>query len=134
MRVFKSKQEIKNEKDQVKDPVIINLLKVILGELDRLPTRSEPSEDQIYAIIKKMYESACIMFEHKNEDSIRIERDYLKDFIKTTFTESQLEEIIIEAINAGLIHNIGETMKFLKTNYNGQYDGKTASVISKKLF
>lgn len=134
MRVFKSKQEIKNERDQVKDPVIINLLKVILGELDRLPTRSEPSEDQIYAIIKKMYESACIMLEHKNEDSIRIERDYLKDFIKTTFTESQLEEIIIEAIHAGLIHNIGETMKFLKTNYNGQYDGKMASVISKKLF
>lgn len=134
MRVFKSKQEIKNERDQVKDPVIVNLLKVILGELDRLPTRSEPSEDQIYAIIKKMYESACIMLEHKNEDSIRIERDYLKDFIKTTFTESQLEEIIIEAINAGLIHNIGETMKFLKINYNGQYDGKMASVISKKLF
>lgn len=134
MRVFKSKQEIKNERDQVKDPVIVNLLKVILGELDRLPTRSEPSEDQIYAIIKKIYESACIMLEHKNEDSIRIERDYLKDFIKTTFTESQLEEIIIEAINAGLIHNIGETMKFLKTNYNGQYNGKMASVISKKLF
>ena len=63
---MKTKQEIKNQKDQAKDPIIINLLKVILGEIDRLPTREEPTEEQIYNIIKKMYESAKIMSSYDN--------------------------------------------------------------------
>lgn len=128
---MKTKQEIKNQKDQAKDPIIINLLKVILGEIDRLPTREEPTEEQIYNIIKKMYESAKIMSSYDN--NAKVELNYLQQFIKSQLTDDQLEQIIGEAINNDLIHNIGEAMKFLKTNYPNQYDGKSASLIIKKL-
>jgi uncharacterized protein YqeY len=128
---MKTKQEIKNQKDQAKDPIIINLLKVILGEIDRLPTREEPTEEQIYSIIKKMHESAKIMSSY--DDNAKVELNYLQQFIKSQLTDDQLEQIIGEAINNNLIHNIGEAMKFLKTNYPNQYDGKSASLIIKKL-
>lgn len=131
MQNFKTKQEIKNAKDLAKDPIIINLLKVILGEIDRLPTREEPTEEQIYNIIKKMYESAKLMASY--DENSKIELEYLKNFIKSQLTESDLEQIIGDAINNNLIHNIGEAMKYLKTNYNNQYDGKMASLIIKKL-
>ena len=54
MKKFKNIQEIKDAKNNFRDDKIIyNLLNVILGEIDRLPTRGEPTEDQIYSIIKK---------------------------------------------------------------------------------
>lgn len=127
MRTFKTKSEIKSEIRSIKDSTIINLLKVIIGELDRLPTREEPTEDQIYSVIKKMYESAIIM--NSTE-----EINYLKQFIKQSLTEQQLTTIIEEAIQNNSIHNIGEAMKYLKTNYPNQYDGKIASSIIKTLF
>lgn len=127
MKTFKTKAEIKSEIRSTKDSEIVNLLKVIIGELDRLPTREEPTEDQIYSVIKKMYESAILM----NSTN---EIEYLKQFIKQSLTEQQLTTIIEEAIQNNIIHNIGEAMKYLKANYSNQYDGKIASSIIKNLF
>jgi uncharacterized protein YqeY len=78
-----------------------------------------------------MYESAKLMASY--DENSKVELEYLKNFIKSQLTESDLEQIIGNAINNNLIHNIGEAMKYLKTNYNNQYDGKTASLIIKKL-
>lgn len=59
MKKFNNISEIKAERVSRKDDKIVyNLLTVILGELDRLPTRENPSEDQIYNVIKKMYDNA----------------------------------------------------------------------------
>lgn len=127
MKTFKTKAEIKSEIRSTKDSEIVNLLKVIIGELDRLPTREEPTEDQIYSVIKKMYESAILM----NSTN---EIEYLKQFIKQSLTEQQLITIIEEAIQNNIIHNIGEAMKYLKANYSNQYDGKIASSVIKNLF
>ena len=59
MKKFNNISEIKAERVSRKDDKIVyNLLTVILGELDRLPTRENPSEDQIYNVIKKIYDNA----------------------------------------------------------------------------
>lgn len=131
MRKFNNIQEIKAERSSMKDDKIIyNLLTVLLGELDRLPTRDNPSEDQIYSVIKKMYDNALEMKDLKRESAI--EAFYLKDFIKKQLNDDDLEKIIIGFKNLGM-DNIGSIMKALNTNYKGQFDGKKASEIIKKM-
>jgi uncharacterized protein YqeY len=131
MRKFNNIHDIKAERSSMKDDKIIyNLLTVLLGELDRLPTRDNPSEDQIYSVIKNMYNNAMEMKDLKRESAI--EAFYLKDFIKKQLNDDDLEKIIIGFKNLGM-DNIGSIMKALNTNYKGQFDGKKASEIIKKM-
>jgi uncharacterized protein YqeY len=131
MKKFNNIAEIKEAKIKYRDDkVIYNLLNVIIGELDRLPTRTEPNEDQIYSIIKRMYENAMIMKED-NRDSA-IEAFFLKDFIKKQLSDSELVNIIMQYKEDGL-KNIGDYMRALNSEYKGQFDGKMASDIIKKL-
>lgn len=131
MRKFNNIHDIKAERSSMKDDKIVyNLLTVLLGELDRLPTRDNPSEDQIYSVIKKMYDNAMEMKDLKRESAI--EAFYFKDFIKKQLNDDDLEKIIIGFKNLGM-DNIGSIMKALNTNYKGQFDGKKASEIIKKM-
>ena len=128
MRTFNNIEEIKNERLLNRHlPVIYTLLSVILGELDRLPTRENPTPDQIYAVIKKLYEASKEMREMTPEADQ--EYMYLKDFIKQMMTEDELRKVISESG----CKNMGEIMKFLKMNYNGTYDGKMANMIAKEV-
>ena len=61
MKTFETVEQIKQERQsQRENPVIYSLLGVLLGEIDRLPIprTQSPTEDQIYAIVKKLYEGA----------------------------------------------------------------------------
>lgn len=131
MKKFNNISEIKSERLSKKDDKIIyNLLTVLLGELDRLPTRVSPSSDQIYSIIKKMYDNAILMVDKNKESAIEVL--YLKDFIKKQLTDAELVEIIMQYKNDGL-KNIGDYMRALNSEYKGQFDGKNASEIIKKI-
>lgn len=130
MKVFYNVAEIKTARQEQRDnPVIYSLLGVILGELDRLPIPrgQEPTQDQIYTVIKKLYEAAKEMREMTPEADQ--EYMYLKDFIKQMMTEDELRKVISESG----CKNMGEIMKFLKMNYNGTYDGKMANMIAKEV-
>ena len=136
MRTFNNIEEIKLERqNQRSNPVVYSLLSVLLGELDRLPTRNNPSSEQIYAVIKKMYESAEIMKDHSKE-AVE-EYEYLKDFIKQQLTMEDIYAIIGTQKNIASIKdepfNIGVIMKYFKENYSGQYDGKLVNQIAKEM-
>lgn len=131
MKKFNNIPEIRTERIKYKDDkVVYNLLTVILGEIDRLPTRENPTEDQIYSVINKMYNNAMEMKDLKRESSI--EAFYLKDFIKKQLTDAELVEIIMQYKEDGL-KNIGDYMRALNSQYKGQFDGKKASEIIKQL-
>lgn len=131
MKKFNNVNEIKEAKTKYRDDKIIyNLLNVIIGELDRLPTRTEPNEDQIYSVIKRMYENAMELKDSKKESAI--EAFFLKDYIKKQLSDSELVSIIMQYKEDGL-KNIGDYMRALNTEYKGQFDGKKASEIIKKL-
>lgn len=131
MKVFKDIKEVKGNREFHRDnKVIFNLHNVILGELDRLPTRDNPSEDQIYNVIKKMYDNA-VSIKDINEEAA-IEADYLKDFIKQQLTDAELTGIILEYKEHGM-KNIGDFMRMLNSEYKGQFDGKKASEIIKQV-
>lgn len=129
-------EEIKLERfAQRNNPVIYSLLGVVLGELDRLPTRENPTKDQIYVVIKKLYDAAAEMREMNPESDQ--EYMYLKNYIKIQLTEDQIKSII-ESIDKSEVTNnekyvIGKVMKYFKDNYAGQYDGRLVSQIVKEL-
>lgn len=131
MKKFNNISEIKAERVFRKDDkVIYNLLTVILCELDRLPTRNDPTSDQISLVIKKMFDNAVSM-KDTNKDSA-IKAFYLKDFIKKQLSDAELVEIIMQYKDDGL-KNIGDYMRALSSEYKGQFDGKKASEIIKKI-
>lgn len=132
MKIFNNINEIKTTRQEYRDNLTIySLLGVVLGELDRLPIPrgQEPSPEQIYTVMKKLYESAKEMHTYDpNNFGYWEEYSYLKDFIKQMMTEDELRKVISDSG----CKNIGEIMKFLKTNHNGSYDGKMANTIAKE--
>ena len=131
MKVFYNVAEIKTARQEQRDnPVIYSLLGVVLGELDRLPIPrgQEPTQDQIYAVIKKLYEAAKEMREMTPEADQ--EYMYLKDFIKKQLSEADIR-FEIEDLMLSKDFNIGTIMQHFKEWYPGQYDGKLVSKIAK---
>lgn len=131
MRKFLTIQEISDERKlQRENPVIYTLLGTIIGEIDRLPIpRTEkPTEDQIYNIIKKMFDA---VEPYRDKDpGLDMEYMYLKDFIRVQLSESELEIVISDYILANATAKMGDIMKYLKDTYPGQYDGKLASKVA----
>jgi hypothetical protein len=91
----------------------------------------------------------CITkFKKGTNDNIRILRDlgknardiapllqevgFYDEFLPKQMTKSELTEYIKETIALGA-NNIGAVMKVMKTEINGQYDGKMASGLIKEL-
>ena len=133
MKTLKTIEQIKQERQlQRENPVIYSLLGVLLGEIDRLPIprTQSPKEDQIYAVIKKLYEAAKEMREMTPEADH--EYKYLKDFIKKQLSESDIR-FEIEDLMLSKGCNIGMIMKHFKEWYPGQYDGKLVSQIAKEM-
>lgn len=131
MRKFTTIQEIAEERKlQRENPVVYTLLGTIMGEIDRLPIpRTEkPSEEEIYKIIKKMYDA--VEPYHDKSEELNTEYQYLKDFIRVQLSESELEKIVsVFVLNTPNV-KMGDVMKYLKENYAGQYDGKFASKVA----
>lgn len=133
MKKFETVSQIKAERElQRSNPVIYSLLGVLLGEIDRLPIprSQEPSEDQIYAIVKKLHESAKEMREYT--PAADQEFEYLKDYIKQQLSEADIR-FEIEDLMLSKGCNIGMIMKHFKEWYPGQYDGKLVSQIAKEI-
>lgn len=127
MRKFSNIQEIHAERENMRaNKEIYTLLSVVLGEIDRLPTRNNPTEDEIYTIINKMYNNAVEMSQYSIVS--KIEAEYLKPFIKAQLTNAELVGIIMQYKEDGL-KNIGDFMRALNTEYKGRFNGKEASSI-----
>ena len=131
MKTFNSVKEIHTERQsQRANDIIYTMLGVLIGEIDRLPTREEPTPDQIYGVINKMYNNAKEMSQYSIQS--KIEMEYLQDYIKQQLTEAELTGIILELKEDGY-KSIGDFMKVLNTLYKGRFDGKTASIIINKV-
>jgi uncharacterized protein YqeY len=135
MKTFETVEQIKQERQSQRDnPVIHSLLGVLLGEIDRLPIprTQSPSEDQIYTIVKKLYEGAELLASKDWSEEAKIEYAYLKDYIKQQLSSEEIIKIIT-GLKTNFNCNIGLVMKYFKDNYSGQYDGKLVSQIAKEI-
>ena len=131
MKVFRTVQEIQAERqNQRANDIIYTMLAVLVGEIDRLPKRSESSEEEIYGAVLKMYNNAKEMAQYSARS--KVELAYLQDYIKKQFDAAELTGIIIGLKEDGYT-TMGDIMKALSTLYKGRYDGKMASQIVNKV-
>lgn len=62
-------------------------------------------------------------------DQFKVEKDILLSYLPQQMTAEQLKD----AVKKSGTTNIGEAMKYLKANHDGQYDGKLASTVVKEV-
>lgn len=63
-------------------------------------------------------------------EKLKKEKDILESYLPKQLSAEEIREIIKNSS----AKSIGEAMKYLKENYDGQYDGKLASQIAKEVF
>jgi len=107
--------------------------KDFLGVLKTEVTKESktPEDEYVVAKIKSMIKNA----EATNSLS-EAELSVLETYLPTQLSEVELEVIINEIITRMGLNtprDMGKVMSYLKTEYDGQYDGKVASTITKKI-
>jgi uncharacterized protein YqeY len=58
----------------------------------------------------------------------------IESFLPKQLTADEVEKVLTDFKNTNPSGNMGLAMKALKDNYTGQYDGKLASELAKKIF
>ena len=132
-------KEAMKAKEKVKLQAIRGLLSALQYEemqkgVDELPEAGAIAVLQTE--LKKRKESLEYAEKDGREDQINDineEIALINSFLPQQLSEQELEQIIGDLKSADEGLNMGGAMKALKENYAGQYDGKLASSIAKKV-
>jgi uncharacterized protein YqeY len=127
---FKNKENIKK-----------NLLGCLIGDACKID--KEPTDAFVLSIIKKFIDGAKIVIENAKDTDYEFyqanqEIDILETYRPKQLTEDDIRGKIYRLITAGSIEqpnllNLGDIMKYFKTNFEGQYDGALVSKLAKKM-
>jgi hypothetical protein len=119
---------------------VSNLLTTLIGEAEMVGKNAgrEVSDAEVLAVIRKFIkninETISILGDNDLRTTIALaERQTLETFLPQQLTTAQLEQIISSIrveISAGP-KDMGRVLALLKSRFDGQYDGKTASMIAK---
>lgn len=105
-----------------------NILRVVIGEFNR--QGKDISDEAAISTIKKMVENAT---QQGNREEVLI----LEKYLPKQIDDVELKKIVLnyfETLNRSVtMKDMGGAMNFLKQNYGGKYDGKTASNLIKEL-
>lgn len=114
---------------KAKDMEKKNFLGVLKTEVTK--ESKTPEDNYIVGKIKSMIKNT----EATNSLSDS-ELEILNNYLPQQLNEETLREIIKDVVEKNNIQSpkeMGKVMSFLKTNFNGQYDGKLASILIKEL-
>ena len=110
----------------------LKILTTLLGEVETKSKRAGEmmSDAMVIQTCKKFIASNKEVIKLKGGDDVcETENTILSSFLPSQLSEDEMRNIIA---TCGAI-DIGEAMKYLKTNYAGQYDGKRASAIVREI-
>lgn len=109
-------------------------LTVFIGDLQSQEKRGNEINDPfVVQSLKKAVQTAEENFKLTNDEKFEQEAEIYRQYLPTQMSEQTLTSIIEQIIEQSDNPNIGVVMKELKANYDGRYDGKTASTIAKQL-
>lgn len=98
------------------------------------------SEDQVTAVLKTELKKRKESLEYAEKDNraemiaeIKAEIALIESFLPQQLSDQDLEKIIVDLKNENPAANMGAIMKSLKEKFSGQYDGKMASDIAKRV-
>jgi uncharacterized protein YqeY len=115
---------------------IASLYTTLLGEAAMIGKNAgdrETTDAEVVAVVKKFIKNTnetidALTTRGQNAEMFVIERMILEEFLPQQLDEVQL------TIIARYFKSMPEFMKALKERYAGQYDGKLASMVAKKVF
>lgn len=132
-------QRIKSDQVQARknrDKPVADALTTLLGEASPSGTESV-TDEQVQKVVEKFVKNLQQMIElttdaqkqYNMENEIALYKQYLPKQIEGF----ELEELVVNLITYDHCDNIGKVMKALNDNYKGQFNGKEASMIAKRL-
>ncbi len=119
-----------------KDVITSSILTTLIGEasiIGKNDGNRESTDSEVTATIQKFVKNINETLSVQPNPTLESERAILEKYLPTQLTYDQLYAILKQWVITDSIENMGELMKKLKTDYNGQYDGKEASTIIKQL-
>ena len=136
-------KEAMKAKDQVALTSLRAIKAAILLAQTETGSKEELTEDQenkiIQKLVKQRKDSAAIFTEQGREDLAAPELEQaavIEQFLPEQFTEEEIEKVVrgvIEEIGAEGMKDMGKVMGVANKEMAGQADGKTISMIVKKL-
>lgn len=128
---------------KAKDKERLQTIRMLLSAIQYEEMNSgdtELSPETITSILKSELKKRKEALEFAERDdrvetiaSTQAEIKVIESFLPTQLSAEELEGIVTKFIADTPGANMGQIMKALKENHNGQYDGKLASQIVKKL-
>lgn len=114
--------------------IIYSLLSTIIGECEQIS--KDPSHNDIIYVMSKIYKDNCSTIQECKDrvdkvSELETENAFIAPYLPKKLTEKELMTIIYSQASNGF--KMSEIMKYLSSNYKGQYDGKQAIQIIKSL-
>lgn len=123
-----------------RDTATATSLTTLIGELETLAKNSgrEPTDADVTAFVQKTLKNVDEVLRLASQESSAYltaveERKLFEKYLPKQLTTAELQSLIDSYVEAGA-KTVGDVMKLLKTNHNGQYDGATASTLLKARF
>lgn len=120
-----------------------SLLTTLIGEAEMVGKNAgrEVTEQEVIAVIKKFIKNLDETIRYAGDyrdavaaDKAWAEKTILEQFLPKQLSEAEIRVLISDFLDAGEKRpNMGEIMKYMKTNYEGLYDGVLVSKIAKEL-
>jgi len=118
---------LKARKEKKNDDVI--LLSTVIGNMDLkakvVNGMKVVSDEDAISYIKGHLKNLEVMAEHKNSEKVQSEIKFISEYLPKQMSE----EDILSVVRSNSFENMGQFMKYMKENYVGLYDGKTATTI-----
>jgi uncharacterized protein YqeY len=134
MKLFEQVKQDRMSARKAKNESATSVLTTLVGELESQAKRigSEVTDEMVVQTCKKFIlnnsETLKLTITTEVNEKLSAENETLKVYLPVQLTEQDLR-VIVTALNTAKLSDI---MQHLKTNYNGQYDGKVASAVAKE--
>lgn len=109
-----------------------DLLTLVVGECERVS--KEADDLAVLSILRKLQSANAECLNLVASDKLTEENNFLNTLLEKYTPKQMTADGIIFRINQNGIKTLAEAMKYLKTNWAGQYDGKMASEVVKQHF
>jgi len=96
----------------------------------------ETTDEETVVVVKKFIKGIDETLHYKGapDATLQHEKEILVEYLPVQLSDDELEEIIRDLVltmNADSVKQMGSVMSALKSEYNGEYDGMTASKLVK---
>jgi uncharacterized protein len=135
-RMQKESLEARKARDTAKAAVLTTAISQIkalaLDDGHRAVTEADVMK-VVKQFLKAVEENLALAAQGKMDatraEAFKVERDILLSYLPQQMSADELKAALKKSGAA----NIGEAMKYLKANHDGQYDGKLASTVAKEV-